>query len=217
MLAEAKLEQGVESTLVDVLSKCTCGSFYICADLLDSRRLTIYEQNLDMKDQIPSRYSKRVFDRFAPFIGAALRAYPRPVTIESNLSPRTVQRCVEEALVAKRQYQHTHPSVDESLWQEHGAKLGTCETDGKIRVGDRKFLRLPAATPGTTPLPIEYAVVPTESSLRALAQLLASNAINPKPAFFVRGTDATLRAILERQYDIVFTPDDADSTKHYIS
>ena len=220
MFAVAKTEQGVNETLVDVLRLSHHPHFYVCDDLFRSSQITVYEQNLtEMKDTIPARFSQRMFDRFAPFLGAALRSYPQPISIDSTLSPRTVQRCVEEAIRAKREYGHKNPSLSESEWKQYHANLGTAEIDGRVWVGAREQLKRQVVVQvgSVAPTVPEHSVSANESALRALAQLLSSNALTPKPIFFVRGTEPCLRNILEKQYDIIFIPDEVDATKFYIT
>jgi hypothetical protein len=225
MLAIAKIEQAYAETIVDVGEPLSSADrFRVCKDTLTDQQLIIYDQNLSIMldtTNIPPRFSKRMFDRFAPFIGDALNHWPQCVEINSTLSPRTIQRCLEEALTAKRVYNHRSLAIDEAKWLTYSTLIGTAEINGRILIGPRDTIRTQRALVGAstpfTPATPEYEVLCNEANIRVIAQLMTANALKPRPNFFVRGTDAVLRSIIEKQYDVVFAPDEKEQTKFYIT
>lgn len=218
-LGVAKVDQNALELLVEVRDETWPDSgFYRCVDAINERKWHIYRQNLTMTNTIPTRFSRKVFDRVAPIIGDALRSFPKPVRVETRLSTRTLARLVQEGLAAKRKYNYSHPAIDEALWTLHHASLGTSEQDGNVLlVGDKTILRKTADPITPDPSVTEVEIDNSLGALLALATLIAGHGVKTPIRFYVYNPPGDAVEDIESRFDVVFTPDETSPTKHYIT
>ena len=215
-LGIARVEQGARELLVEIRPYPSCDGFYRCYDILDEIVYTIWRHNLTMTDSVPPRFSLRAFERMAPYIGQALTAYPNPIRIQTKLSTRTLARCIQEALTAKRKFGYCSPHIDELLWNAHNAALGTAEVDGStLLLGDKTHVRKPMEPIASTSPEIE--VVNTIEALVDLAYLISNKSLKTSTRFFVMSPDPNHIENLETQFDVAFTPDEQNPAKFYIT
>lgn len=207
----ASLEQGAKFALVSLTRHASLPGFFDCEDVFSRQRFIIHRnQFITDMPQIQSRFSKQAFDRVAHILGYILREFPGPVPIDpGGLSNETLARCIREAIQAKKQYGWTHPSIDEIQFKMYADAVVISSRDGTLKGGSRQTIHHAAATVGN-PLPVtnETIVEADESTLRSVCKLLSDGALMPRPNFVVVGSSATLRNILESQYDVVFEPVD---------
>lgn len=221
--ATARVEQGQRELLICVKREAHPPGFYLCEDAIDGGDYIIHMHNIKTTadDAIPARFSRKAFDRMAPHIGAALKAAGQVIAIKSHLSANTLARCLQEALVAKKRYAYTHPSIDEHAWSTHGADLGTAMKDAfTVYLGPKSILRQGiTSVVGETvsPTEIQHQVQNTWAHLERVCFLLHSKALVPPPRFFVLGITNETIIQLETQYDVVFSQDEINKDKYFIS
>lgn len=150
------------------------------------------------------RFSKSSFDHFAPFIGAALKQWPRPFRVPLGTKKPTgfMQPC-RDAIRAGLQQNFFHPEVDIALYQRHGKELCVFEQGEGVYLGPRpsRTKSLPVSF-----LPPDTYELTDHSFLGTLCNLVGSQALTPMPIFFARRVPPAVQADLSRRYEIAFVP-----------
>lgn len=151
------------------------------------------------------RMSIGSFNRFAPFIGGALLAWPRPVRVNTSLRPSGFLQPCRDAIKAKTEHGYEHPSIDNALFKQHGSALSVFERDGGIWIGPRPSNTRPLAVSFEEEQPREsYVLTNTESFLDDLCRMVGSQAFTPMPTFVVKGIDTAVKSILSSRYQVAF-------------
>lgn len=143
-----------------------------------------------MKSTIPYRFSESQFRRYAPFIGAALQAWPAESRIAlQNGQPSGFIGPCRDARAAKLKYGYRHPDIDETLFRLHGKELAVYERDGEVVLGPRpkrgcKALAVAIPVQDTG----ERFEVTGAEGVEWVCRLINSDALRPIPCFVWRPT-----------------------------
>lgn len=226
-LALALLDQGTRETLVVLLREADVVGFRVCESVLEyelsnpvSRFYTVHKNDLTMLERIPSRFARRAFDRVAVDLARALNEWPSPVIVQPTGSPDTLARCLREAIEAKKRYGYKIPGASDALFNEYEPHLVVSidKDTATVVIGERNAVKaaLPKISEAVA-VRIEHSLSPDEPTLRAVCALLSKKSINPVPLFSVKGSDPSLRNILEAQFDVAFVPDEKEQGKFYLS
>ena len=163
--------------------------------------------------QIPSRFRKASFDRFAPYLGQLLKQWPRALVIDPEpLTPDSFASAIRATLRGKREHHHTSSFIDEMLWLKHNeAIVVSMRVDGMIVLGDAETVKQPAG--------IKYG---KESSnivdltnndfLEKVCELLSNRVFIPAFSVRVKGVNEAFRTRLEQLFDIAFIEDSQPDT-----
>lgn len=218
--AHAVLHQGRKQTVVRLVRPGTdAPEFWVCEDE-HGGTLNVHRSNLMPIENIPNRFRRHSFDRYAHIIGAALAAWPNGVKVDP--APLRVDSFVQplrDAITAKQRYKYVHPSINDREFDLHAASLVVRSGDGFVFVGSLDGTRVSkerklVGTVITTAIGTEITVTPHH--LETVCQLLHNDAFDPLPTFIVRGAHPTVVADMEARYNVTFVVDENDASKYYL-
>lgn len=207
--AIANLNQGAQRLpVVVVRAGAACHGFYVVRDR-DGQEHNVHQSNLMLIENVPLRFRRAAFERYAHVIGEALRAYPGAVTVDTSpMTPESYAQPLRDAIRAKQEHGYKHPLVDEALFAQHADKVKVHIGTGCVIVGGPTYLCGEKRINGTikpTATACEDVMIDPECVDRVCA-LLHEKRLTPAPAFVVYGLDDTAIASFEARYDVAFVP-----------
>jgi len=166
-------------------------------------------------NNIPSKYRRPAFDRFAAQIGQSIRQFPRALVIDPSvegMTPDSYSSALRNAIRAKREYHYPSTYIDEMLWAKHEkAIVVSMRPDGMIVVGDCVTVKEPTGTKFGSNV-VSTVELKTNVFLEMLCAILSSRALHPAINVKVRNVDEHTRIDLENRFDVAFLEADEPNT-----
>lgn len=206
--AIANLNQGAKRLpVVVVRSGAACHGFYVVRDR-DGQEHNVHQSNLMPIENVPLRFRRAAFERYAHVIGEALRAYPGAVTVDTSpMTPESYAQPLRDAIRAKQEHGYKHPLVDDALFAQYADKVKVRIGTGCVTVGGPNDSLHSKRINGTIKptAACEDIMIDPECVDRVCA-LLHEKRLTPPPAFVVYGLDDATIASFEARYDVAFVP-----------
>lgn len=168
---------------------------------------------IDTTTNIPYRYSRKNFNRFAIHIGEALLRFPQVHTVDpSPLAVETFANRCREAVKAKTLYAYNHESIDNNLFFANALQLTFGMGVGVVHIGPRKAVRALTANKAQAAgearcresLANAEHLFTDNVLLNELCMLVDRKAFQPLPFIIVMTEDKARIAMLESVYDVHF-------------
>lgn len=195
------------------------GGFFRCLTT-KGETLTVHKTQIKMPN-IPKRFQKETFDRYAAVLGRAVAAYPLAIEVRPGGSLESFACRVRDARNAALQYGYTHPSLDPALFKLHANNLKVSIDFDCVVIGSQSALnqrgkpaddiRVLSNAPQTE---IECSREP--QVLESVCVLFHHRALSPAPRIFVRDLTTEEQTTLESKYDVAFSPDPTDKGKFFL-
>lgn len=170
-----------------------------------------------MSPSVPSRLSRRHFDAMAPFLCAALKAYPLAIEVEPiGNSVETFSRKFREARAAKLELGYPLPPDIEPLFSAHASKLQVSMGIGKVTIGTLDAIRdgQLAARVGNSTDTAGTEIEVSREGLLTLCNMLSKGWFKPRPTcFFVRNVDEDEAKDIESRFEVGLMQDENDKEK----
>lgn len=201
------------------------GDFWVVSVIGVPKMLVVHSSKLmELANTVPSRFSRKQFDRFAATIGEALKTFPAILKVNPRpLSVETFSARCRDAVTAKKRYHYDSPLINDALFDRLCNEIVIAMRGNEIWFGPSHAIRDATKEQKTS----EFVSTPfshveknevelkDHSLLETVCKMLHDRVLSPAPTFFVFDLSNETKDSLERRYDIVISQT-ADNPRKFL-